>query len=151
MTGVVEGDARETQPCNILLSTGMKILLPSGDLIGGVLRILLREMTGVPAGTNSEGSELERGVELESQGVEVVRVEGGVERRDSWLLARDPVLERSGPEVERKPFWLAFRPGTELGKAGFELLMSGDGRCRADLENMLAGIGAEFGISGDLE
>ena len=38
-----------------------------------------------------------------------------------------------------------------MGKAGFELLIRGDGLCRADFENMLAGIGAEFGISGDLE
>ena len=47
------GEGSEMLPCNMLLSTGIRMLLPSGDLIGGVLRMLLREITGVPAGTDS--------------------------------------------------------------------------------------------------
>ena len=47
---------------------------------------------------------VESGVELESQGVEVVRVEGGVESSESGLRIKEAVLERRDPEVERKPF-----------------------------------------------
>ena len=114
--------------------------------MGGVLRILLREITGAPVEVFwSVGMEVERGVELESQGVEAVRVEGGVERRDSGLLIRDPVLDRNPLGLE------LLGRGAEWGNAGLELLIRGEGLWRADLENMLTGRGLEFGIRGERE
>ena len=72
-------------------------------------------------------------VELESQGADV---EGGVERRDSGLLFSSPGVESSDPEEEKNPFCFVLRVGTELGKAGLEPLIRGEGLWRPDFENM---------------
>lgn len=85
-TGLIEGvvvriGAKEEEAmlfCIILESIGIRILRPSWDLMGGVLRMLLRLMTG--------GAET--GVEVESQGVVLVRGELG---------RGDEVVVRMGP------------------------------------------------------